>query len=1818
MLDGEVTVDAARAVLDLLQTQLDQLVGVHKALAADIMDARSSAPVALRRLQGLTPRVRSVQARLAQETKRTKEVLEQAQKDSARQQKEAALEESQAQQEQQDSRKLEAALPKVMEASNMAEERLEAVLAAAEPLNQKVADGEMEEKVTAALSSTEDEVKKAQAAVKNARALLGKQLAAAKKFAPAAKKLATNEYGTLEEKLKELEQKLRPYLNIRKDYTQKRETRQQFAELTEILETAESDLDSVSSSLEGKSEFSDELLKSTDASFSSIAGRLAGLHRSLEQRLQSATPDSAVHKELSQLRVRGRRCKERLEDLRAKLRAGLEGVRFQGMLHAALERIEAAEDMLLVTVKAEEPFQNRIEDMTPEEASAAAVACREAAQSGESKVNHARTFLQARIADIAAGRCPEANRSLATAELEQLQNRVEVVTQKLAAFRRNVSQQEASVLLRDVVGKVAEAELLVQATMKSGAPLVAVSKAADVAGGKDVPVDQKDPGKLEEIMKEMLSAEKSASLACAETRKLLSAKMRDAKSRQKELPAFIGGLSDLQGRLNEAQQTLAKQRKEALQGEKLWKVQLILDKIEDRMQKVEQQFEEAEALTTPLGDEAAITVQTVDEMEAAVTGAKTSLDELYTAVEVAQERRSKPSSTDTGAPKDDKIDGLQPRLDDCKEKLVEMQLYVKEQRQRLQCEDLLQQAQEKKRKVDEVLTQMTQAEAPYLSGADGGAELLGACDAAATAVQNALVDARSCVATKLLEIQPLVEPVAKYGQQELEVLSRSFVEAAQRLSKFRSDTDDRRAAALQQEAIEKVTKAEESVRSAALATKTFADLNLDSAEAKEACDRFGTASDAALAAIEVSRRFLVERMRDKKSKIDKTEVVKLSARLDAAKQELSQAQVAAKEHEQRVTAHMLLKEGKELLPNLEAAVSDAKEAAAPLLEEGGQTFITAAWIRQTMEAFAEHLKNTKLSRDEFFEKQFAAKEVDRPAFYSFLSQLPELSFTELQQSAMFSQADEDKDGKLSKQEFFQMARENYVCVHKVSMTDKFEIDGSETVLTLEADDMVEALEEPRAQATLGILRIFARSAEKGTEGWITLQGNQGSTFLRPLTPYSIFMKGLEAKLGQAQDMLAKTKGFVSKNNSLLTVCNDGPMAELRTVIDNLGPETKTLQAQLEKLQQSVASSHQDHRRREDQERKKQAEKKERQAVDLALQLGAAKASEVVEAMQSLEAASAPLLKVLEGEGTATSELPPESTDSPPGSSVDTIREPLALREAITTASTLALEAAKAAEAALKEPYAKASKPVGKSTGGPWQECRAQLASHLHTAKAATKRVGEILDSVDAACKALATDIQGQVLEAVKTSMREKGQTLETLFKELLGRAGGAEGVPESVLKSYLGLLPGLNFSSEQLELLFRTSMDEGKPEATLNYRSFCDLLERYCKCIKDIAMTSILDIKSAKTLRKIGAGEIIEVLEGPKTVDGLARVRARALQDNLEGWVALRGSMGSVYFENVPKPHFFVASAAVAAAQAVGVGSFALEDSFDNSTKIRDLGAGEVLEVLEGPRREAPASVQRAKVKVSDGAVGWITFVGRNNEATCELKSTTYKCTASIAVTDIADMKDSHVRRKLEVGEGIVMLEGPIVDETTGVTRIRARAMRDDLEGWVTLKGNAGTVYAEESGKQYTMQKEGALHKGFRSISGSLRLLKQGEEVTLLEGPREEKIEPSTRMRCRALADDAVGWVTLRNEGLQPWMPRYRCTGSSTRLEGSQGTEGASLVRLLELGEVIEVLEGPRLEKSTGFLRIRGKSTKDEAVGWASIRGADGKALLECMAAAKK
>jgi Ca2+-binding EF-hand superfamily protein len=145
------------------------------------------------------------------------------------------------------------------------------------------------------------------------------------------------------------------------------------------------------------------------------------------------------------------------------------------------------------------------------------------------------------------------------------------------------------------------------------------------------------------------------------------------------------------------------------------------------------------------------------------------------------------------------------------------------------------------------------------------------------------------------------------------------------------------------------------------------------------------------------------------------------------------------------------------------------------------------------------------------------------------------------------------------------------------------------------------------------------------------------------------------------------------------------------------------------------------------------------------------------------------------------------------------------------------------------------------------------------------------------------------------------------------------------------------------------------------------------------------------------------------------------------------------------------------------------------------------------------------------------------------------KVVKASVLTDDMSTKSAPKRRLVE-GEVLEALTGPMEVEGEDITRIKVKAMSDDVEGWVTPVGNRGTIFVEDGGNVFKVVKETILTGSFvigADTKTKDRKLKVGEVVEAREWARKEEASGLMRMKVAVKGDGQVGWVTsVGNTGI--------------------------------------------------------------------------------------
>merc|ERR1711865_1257423 len=117
-----------------------------------------------------------------------------------------------------------------------------------------------------------------------------------------------------------------------------------------------------------------------------------------------------------------------------------------------------------------------------------------------------------------------------------------------------------------------------------------------------------------------------------------------------------------------------------------------------------------------------------------------------------------------------------------------------------------------------------------------------------------------------------------------------------------------------------------------------------------------------------------------------------------------------------------------------------------------------------------------------------------------------------------------------------------------------------------------------------------------------------------------------------------------------------------------------------------------------------------------------------------------------------------------------------------------------------------------------------------------------------------------------------------------------------------------------------------------------------------------------------------------------------------------------------------------------------------------------------------------------------------------------------------------------------VKAEG-LSEDDSEISRIKVKAMSDDLEGWVTPVGNQGTIFLEDGGNVFKVVKDTILTGTF-VIGGESkqkdRKLKVGEKCEVREWAKKEETTGLVRMKVLVQSDGQIGYVTsVGNTGIK-------------------------------------------------------------------------------------
>jgi len=705
-----------------------------------------------------------------------------------------------------------------------------------------------------------------------------------------------------------------------------------------------------------------------------------------------------------------------------------------------------------------------------------------------------------------------------------------------------------------------------------------------------------------------------------------------------------------------------------------------------------------------------------------------------------------------------------------------------------------------------------------------------------------------------------------------------------------------------------------------------------------------------------------------------------------------------------------------------------------------------------------------------------------------------------------------EDGGISEEKFLEHMKLRYLCVQVVTMTAEHEV-GSKTVRKLEVNEVLDALGEASAEPKSGLVRVECKAQQDDAQGFITIAGSGGTTYLEVYTPFMERVRAAEVALADSYESVSSTVNYLKqKHDELKSTRGSQALNELKQKLQDLRVRATRAQVAYSDVKHKVTEAKNRH------DRQLEVHKKRRQtaAEKLAADTITGEASAMVDEL---------IAKATNACNAASSILNVTTTDTP--------------------SSTISLQALEQVEKDLLAVVEACAEGEGKIMKTVMEEIRNASKGPLFDARRMMFRLKVKLAPLPNNCKKhlktiqekklmMVEEVQRMVADLLREHAQQNNLSADALYEKLRkvpAPAGEANGNAETATEAEVdGQVPvdSLRTFLRSVKEMPSSELDIALQgfEAGISRFAFFDLVEEYRKCVKEVAVTSSFEVKSSTT-RKLEIDEVVQVLGQPSTEEssGLLRARCRILRDNIEGWVTLNGSQGTAYLKRVSKPYYLCEE------------ETPLLDSCASSGEcLGTARTGERLEVLEGPRLEKTTEVTRARGRATkDGQVGWVLFKDHTGRCFFELQDLLL-CRGSVALTDNFDIGACKAIRKLEVGETLQSLEEPRQDESRSLTRIKVKALSDGKEGWATSQGNQGTMYVVETNKHFTCAESVDLEA---SPGKALRRLEIGESFELLQDPTVELRQGKSfaRGRCSSSGQPGEGWFAISNK-VQPWTHR--------------------------------------------------------------------------------
>jgi len=1628
--------------------------------------------------------------------------------------------------------------------------------------------GEDADETSGIVEQAEQVVGKGQKQVKESLAMIGKKMMVVKELpSKEVRDKITSELQKLRTQVTKANQKLNPMVNVKQNFRQMTLARQSVQEVVELLTPAELESEravKVCEPLKAGTWPSQETLKEAEVVLNSASQQLGAAMKVLGAKLRSAS--GTMRGELDKLNARGRAAERRLMELRSAHRQFHDRQASASLVADVAEQVRIVQEAIRATEEVFSPLL--IGGLSSEQVRAGVLTGGEKMKAAEEALSSARKLVSKRW--VEAQRLSAHGGQEVKGKVEEANKQLQAIQKRIIELKNATKSHKETAARTEPTSRVEGVETIAQQITAIGELLSDPERLATVTP-KQI---QEDAAALRAHQAEILDAMKAA-------QQLLIARQIEAKKKNEQ--DEVDDMAKLQERLRAAQAAAAQFKvlppvaeKHIEQHRQIEEATASITEVEGRLERAVREIHSLKprlaiqdgSVGGGSGPECSVTVEVAS---SSANVAAASMKDLTRFLEVQVKAKGVPAK---------ELEKLQSRVKAGQDRLDKAMQTLTAESDRRTADQLIEETYNQVRSAEAAVERVCNMSGPLLEGegsSQGGQDkikLFAVFRSAGLSAKSELTSAKSALMTRLAKAKRLSGEASRRVTDELTAVQSSIEEGKKRLEDVQREASSRAYAAAKAEVGARVNAAEQMVKLAVQAVDELTERNsgketVEARDLQEVLSRGSKLQENAQAGLAEINKVVQGYLSDldigesptkDEFKALLTKVTSLQAQLDKQKK-------AFQEHEQTFVARELIKVASPMVEDLEAKMDKLNTVAAPFLSDAGKSeFAAVVSLSRAMEALSMHAKTRSVTKEAIFDEVRAGENaVSEARFVSYVHGLPELKesddppLTVAELRSAYANLDSVGGGQVALRQFLDQMRERYICVRSLAMTEGRQAEGSRHLRTLEPNELVEALEEPpspTSSASCFSVRLKARAEKDSLEGFVTLSGEQGQTFLERFSPQQLSAKQIDEALEATASAIKSTMGFLTqKQAELKSARGNGPLGEVESDLMKLRARGAKAQAGHTVAKRRITEARQERAKRAEAQKKVRMEAERQAAAAAAL----GEATELIERVSTeAEKASAAAAQALRASAGQASD---KNARQKAFEGVEqTVR---GVQDSLTA-------------------LASAKESVSQTKASASGQNLAQLQRLISKVSSLESRCRQQAKALDAARRKLAAEAEQAVAEALRVHCRKFNVEAGALFKQL-SKAGPV--VPVAQLQSLL----------ESNGDLQATELDLGFKRHAQGVSRFAlvEMVQDYRKCVKELVLTTSFEVKSGSVLRKLELGEIVEILgeHGRDPSAGLERARGRALRDSTEGWVTLRGNQGTAFFEPTAKPYLWCH----------GGSAVPLKAACEMQSKtVTTVLVGDVLEVLEGPKAEPPIEVRRVRGRAKkDGKTGWVTLQERADTEPSLKQASFLQCRAGIALT--ADFSlEADVIRKLEVGELLEALGESREEEERKVTRIRVRAEADGKEGWATSKGSEGTVYIAESTAHYVCCSEVPIERSLPSKSGLVRQCEVGEVFEVLEGPVIDSTPGAMLVRCRVLHSSEEGWAAAGASGLAQWVPRLRCARRSDLRASASASASEGVVRPLEEGEIVEALSTPMLQSGTEALCIQVRAEHDGTVGFVS------------------